>query len=76
MNQGETAKLAEAIHAIRGMANCGVLVIDHDLRFIMDLSDRIYVLHEGRVLCEGAPALVQADANVQEIYLGRSRAEG
>jgi ABC-type branched-subunit amino acid transport system ATPase component len=48
------------------------VVIDHDLNFITGISDRIYVLDQGRVIAEGTPDEVQADPNVQAAYLGSS----
>lgn len=73
MNEGESTRLAKEILDIRDRTGCGVVVIDHDLRFIMGLCERIYVLHEGRILCHGQPHEVQGDARVQEVYLGTRR---
>lgn len=70
MNETESAQLADAIRTIRDLAGCGVVVIDHDLRFIMGLCDRIYVLHDGRVICHGDPESVKRDPKVKEVYLG------
>ena len=48
-----------------------VLVIEHDMEFVRQIAKKITVLHEGRVLCEGAVEQVQSDPRVREIYLGR-----
>jgi urea transport system ATP-binding protein len=48
-------------------------VIEHDMAFLRDFASVVTVLHEGRILCEGTVAEVQADPKVQEVYLGRSR---
>ena len=48
----------------------GVLITDHNVRETLDIVDRAYILHEGRVLMEGDPSEVVADANVRRVYLG------
>jgi lipopolysaccharide export system ATP-binding protein len=48
----------------------GVLITDHNVRETLDIVDRAYILHEGRVLMEGAPAEIVADVNVRRVYLG------
>jgi urea transport system ATP-binding protein len=52
-----------------------VVVIEHDMEFLRRFADQVTVLHEGKVLVEGTVAQVQADPRVQEVYLGRSKAE-
>jgi urea transport system ATP-binding protein len=53
-----------------------VIVVEHDMDFMRRWADSVTVLHQGRVLSEGSVADVQADAGVQEVYLGRSHATG
>jgi lipopolysaccharide export system ATP-binding protein len=48
----------------------GVLITDHNVRDTLDIIDRAYILHEGRVLMEGAPAEIVADEHVRRVYLG------
>jgi lipopolysaccharide export system ATP-binding protein len=48
----------------------GVLITDHNVREALDIVDRAYVLHEGRVLMEGAPTEIVADEDVRRVYLG------
>ena len=48
----------------------GLLVIDHDMRLIMRLSERIQVLNSGRTICEGTPDHVRTDPAVLTAYLG------
>jgi lipopolysaccharide export system ATP-binding protein len=48
----------------------GVLITDHNVRETLEIVDRAYILHEGRVLMEGPPPEIVADANVRRVYLG------
>jgi len=48
----------------------GVLITDHKVRETLDIIDRAYILHEGAVLTEGAPAEIVANADVRRVYLG------
>jgi branched-chain amino acid transport system permease protein len=61
----ETVQLLKSIALGRTM-----IVVDHDMDAIFELAERITVLHEGRVLTEGAPEEVKRNATVQEAYLG------
>jgi len=68
-NPSETAELAETI---RDIADTGVSVIlvEHDIRLVMDISKEIVVLNYGRKLAQGSPMEIQANPNVIEAYLG------
>ncbi len=48
----------------------GVLITDHNVRETLGLIDRAYILHAGRVMAEGRPEEIVADANVRRVYLG------
>ncbi len=48
----------------------GVLITDHNVRETLEIIDRAYILHEGRVLMDGTPDEVVEDANVRRVYLG------
>ncbi|HYC14254.1 MAG TPA: LPS export ABC transporter ATP-binding protein [Stellaceae bacterium] len=48
----------------------GVLITDHNVRETLEIVDRAYILHEGRVLMEGNPSEIVADENVRRVYLG------
>jgi branched-chain amino acid transport system ATP-binding protein len=69
MNAQETRAAADLVRRIRDRG-VAVAVIEHDMRFIFGLCDRVAVLVQGRKLVEGPPAEVQRDARVVEAYLG------
>jgi lipopolysaccharide export system ATP-binding protein len=48
----------------------GVLITDHNVRETLDIIDRAYILHDGKVLMEGSPSEIVADENVRRVYLG------
>ncbi|SER09345.1 Branched-chain amino acid ATP-binding cassette transporter [Streptomyces sp. yr375] len=56
----------------RVSADHTVVVIEHDMDFMRSFARSVSVLHAGKVLSEGSVAEVQADAKVQEVYLGRA----
>ncbi|GAX89858.1 urea ABC transporter ATP-binding protein UrtD [Effusibacillus lacus] len=72
MTKSETEKTGELIQEIAQARS--VLVVDHDMDFVRKFSDKVTVMHEGQILCEGSIAEVQENPRVAEVYLGR-RAE-
>lgn len=64
----ERRRVGEAIAAIDRAVT--VVLIEHDMTIAMGLADHVTVLHRGRVIVEGPPAVVQANAQVREVYLG------
>ena len=70
MNEHETKVLAEALRWLRQESDCAMLVIDHDLKFIMALCDNITVLNMGSVIADGKPNEVANNRQVIDAYLG------
>ena len=70
MNEAESDELLENIRRIRSSLDGSVVIVDHDLRLIMKLCDRIQVLDQGKTIAMGAPREIAEDAAVIEAYLG------
>ena len=74
MNETESDELLGILGRLRESRGLGLLVVDHDLRLIMRLCDRVVVLNRGQVIAEGVPGEIQANPDVIEAYLGKRRA--
>ncbi|MBD0383217.1 ABC transporter ATP-binding protein [Paenibacillus sedimenti] len=72
MNPRETVQLTELIRSIQRELDISIILIEHDMKLVMDLSDHILVLDHGEKIAEGAPREIRSNPRVIEAYLGKS----
>jgi branched-chain amino acid transport system ATP-binding protein len=70
MNPQETLELEELIVKIREQFNISIMLIEHDMKMVMSMSDRIYVLDYGRMIAKGTPEEIASNPDVIKAYLG------
>jgi len=70
--EAEVPDFAAVIRSVRDVDGAGVLLIDHNMALVMDVSDRIQVLDHGATLAEGTPGEIRANLDVAAAYLGES----
>ena len=71
LDSRETRELADAISALVESGRHALLLVEHDLEFVLGVSQRVYVLDFGKVIASGSSSDIRADAAVQAAYLGR-----
>jgi len=70
MNPGERAQVQTLIRKLTNTRNVTFVIIEHDMDVVFALSERVIVMHQGKVLTEGRPEAIRNHAGVREIYLG------
>jgi len=73
MNHQETAELNQLIRFIKEKFNLTVLLIEHDMKLVMNICDRIVVLNRGKKIADGAPSEIKCSNEVIEAYLGKRK---
>ncbi len=73
MNPAETNELHRLILDIRDRFDLTIILVEHDMKLVMQLCERIQVLNYGKIICEGTPDEVRNTPEVIEAYLGKQR---
>ena len=73
MTYAEKVNLTELLLKIREQMHLTILIVEHDMKVVMNISDQLTVLNYGRIIAEGKPAEVRNNPLVIEAYMGKSR---
>ena len=76
MGSGERDRVLAQIRRLAEGGRLTILLVEHDMDVVFGMATRIVVLHQGKVLADGAPQQIREDARVREIYLGQDAAGG
>lgn len=75
MNPIETQDLMKTIYKVRDKVDVSILLIEHDMKFVMGICERIYVLNYGKIIAHGSPSEIQHNPQVISAYLGSAEKE-
>jgi len=75
MNPTEKEELKRLIALVRDEFGTAVLLVEHDMKVVMGICERLYVLDQGKVLASGTPAEIRANPKVITAYLGKDHGE-
>jgi len=71
MSHADTQETEALIRGLATEHGLSILLVEHDVDLVMNLSDHVVVMHQGQKLAEGTPAQVRANPQVQEAYFGK-----
>ena len=71
MSHADTQESEALIRSLATEHGLSILLVEHDVDLVMNLSDHVVVMHQGQKLAEGTPAKVRANPQVQEAYFGK-----